>query len=322
MCRLSRLVTVLVSILLVAALGAGGPAPAQASPTTLVVDDDGTATAMDCNAGSQAFSAIQDAINAAQAGDTILVCPGTYAEALSITTNNLTIRGKEKGVIIKPAFNNLIETTSLFSGLPQKAIILVDKASGVTLENLTVDGSAAAAGFSGCSPGFMGMFYRGASGTIKNVTVQGVQLPEDFLGCQIQLGIFVQSGKEGGLAAPGPHLNASVVVTGSTVNEYGKNGITCNEAGTSCRIEGNTVTGIGPTDRIGQNGIQLGFGASGAVLSNTVSKNFYTGTGWVACGILIYRAGGVVSGNTLSENQAGVCNSGSQEVPQHPPAQP
>jgi hypothetical protein len=118
-----------------------------------------------------------------------------------------------------------------------------------------------------------------------------------------------------------------VRVTNSTVTGYGKNGITCNEAGTDCHILGNTVTGVGPTGTIGQNGIQLGFGAHGAVLLNQVAGNFYTGTGWVACGVLLYRAGGVVSGNEFppaasgQQNQVDVCNSGGQSVPQHPPVQ-
>jgi hypothetical protein len=275
------------------------------------------------------YTSIQDAIEDASPGDEISVCPGTYSEALKITKSYLTIRGTDAAsVIVKPEFSQLVKTSSLFSGANHRAIILVDRASGVKLENLTVDGADAASGWPllvGCSEGFFGVFYRGASGVVQGLTVKDVKLGSGLEGCQNQLAVFVQSGKEGGFSAPGPRLNAAVAILSSTVKGYGKNGITCNEAGTTCQVQGNTVTGAGETDKIGQNGIQLGFGANGSVVGNTVKANYYTGTGWIACGILIYRAGGTVSGNTFGTgaeaNQVDVCNSGSQEVPQHPPVQ-
>jgi hypothetical protein len=205
---------------------------------------------------------------------------------------------------------------SLFSGVPLAYIILVDGVSGVTIKNLTVDGSVAnASAF--CDPsGFIGIFYRASSGTIDQVKVTSIGVnvtkePKKPLGCQNHLGIFVQSGY-------GPHLKSDVTITDSTVEDYGKNGITCNEAGTRCIVAGNTVTGIGPTDVIGQNGIQLGFGAHGRVLGNTVSGNAYTPDPVTACGILIFRAGGTVSGNILDGNETTICNSAGVEMPEHP----
>ncbi|GBC83218.1 hypothetical protein HRbin10_02361 [bacterium HR10] len=40
------------------------------------------------------FSSIQDAINRASPGDTILIQAGTYAENLTIAKQGLTLRGK------------------------------------------------------------------------------------------------------------------------------------------------------------------------------------------------------------------------------------
>ena len=106
-------------------------------------------------------------------------------------------------------------------------------------------------------------------------------------------------------------------VTGSTVTGFQKNGITANETGLTATISGNTVTGPDSDENIAQNGIQLGFGATGQILNNTVQDtaeciaascgpdpvNDTQGTG-----ILLSEApGGVtVSGNTVTENDAGL----------------
>lgn len=305
------------------ALGPGGRA--AASPHVLVVDDDGKAVVGDCDALTSAYNSIQAAIGDASPGDTILVCPGTYGEALTIAKGGLTIEGVDGGPTIRPTSG--VVTTSLFSGAQHEAVVLVNKAKNVTLRNLTVDGADAAAKLGVCpTKGLFGIFYRGASGTIDSVHVTNIMFDdpdtEAGIGCQqAHLAIFVQSGKEGGLSAPGPRLKASAVIRDSTVDDYAKNGITCNEAGTFCRIEGNTATGLGLRDDIGQNGIQLGFGATGAVLNNHVTDHNYTGPD-IACGIIVFWAGGVVTGNTFAGNEVDVCNSGSQSVPQHPPVQP
>lgn len=299
------------------ALVLGTGALGWALPATLVVDDDGLAAVGDCDATTSAFPTIQAAVDAAGPGDTILVCPGVYDEQVTIRKAGLTVEGSGiDSTIVKPT--GLPNTaTSLFSEAPLAYIILVDTASGVTLKDLTVDGTAAASRFSGCEPGFIGVFYRAATGSITNVKVTGIQLPPDLLGCQNQLAIFVQSGY-------GPHLKSDVTISGNTIEAYGKNGITCNEAGTRCIIAGNTVRGLGPTHVIGQNGIQLGFGAHGRVLGNTVSGHNYTPEPVTACGILIFRAGGTVSGNEFQDNESNVCNSAGVEVPEHPfrPVQP
>jgi hypothetical protein len=279
-------------------------------PTTLVVDDDGKAALGNCDdpEASAFSSSIQSAINAAAPGDTVFVCPGIYTEQVTIHNKpGVTLEGSGIDLtVVKPTTLSLT-APSLFSGQPLAYIILVDGASGVTIKNLTVDGFGAAGG--SCDPGFIGIFYRASSGTITGVKVTSIKEP---LGCQNRLGIFVQSGY-------GPHLKSDVTITDSTVEDYGKNGITCNEAGTRCIVVGNTVTGIGPTAVIGQNGIQLGFGAHGRVFGNVVSGNVYTPEPVTACGILIFRAGGTVSGNTLDNNETTICNSAGVEMPEHPP---
>jgi hypothetical protein len=72
----------------------GAPAMLAGGPTTHMVDDDGTGGPGTCAGSSPVASRIQDAVDAAGPGDTILVCPGTYEEQVTIEgADDLTIRG-------------------------------------------------------------------------------------------------------------------------------------------------------------------------------------------------------------------------------------
>lgn len=46
---------------------------------------------------------IQEAVDAAEPGDTILLSPGTYRESVRVTTSRLTLRGTGPGTVIAPA---------------------------------------------------------------------------------------------------------------------------------------------------------------------------------------------------------------------------
>jgi hypothetical protein len=82
---------------LATALLAGSVHAAHAA-TTLVVDDDGFGVPGDCNDPTATYSTIQAAVNAAASGDTVQVCPGTYVESVSVTTDDVTLLGAKAGV--------------------------------------------------------------------------------------------------------------------------------------------------------------------------------------------------------------------------------
>ena len=69
------------SVLLIAA-------PVSADPGTLYVDDDGL-----CGGNSPCYTHPQDAVNAANPGDTILVYPGTYDSRFFEVQKYLTLTG-------------------------------------------------------------------------------------------------------------------------------------------------------------------------------------------------------------------------------------
>jgi len=217
------------------------------------------------------FTSIQAAVIAAPPGATILVCPGTYPEQVRIS-KRLTIRGIRVGnenlaSIIPPI---AVANTASFGGTPIAAIVLVERTSSVTLDNLTVDGASNVIG--GCAPSLVGIYYRNASGRILNAAVKNIRLfPDALLGCQGGLGIYAQSGDE-----PGVPRRARLEVLNSSVHDYQKNGITADAAGTELTAVGNAVTGLGPTPAIAQNGVQVSRGAKGRLEGNSVINHIYS----------------------------------------------
>ena len=92
-----------------------------------------------------------------------------------------------------------------------------------------------------------------------------------------------------------------VTVRDNRVSNYGKNGITVNCELATGKITDNVVTGRGPLPPgdWAQNGIQLGWGATGSVRGNTITDHWYLCskkdaaqglcTYWVAAGLLLYN---------------------------------
>lgn len=71
------------------------------------------------------YATIQEAVDAAVEGDLILIAPGTYNEAVQVTTNNIIIRGLDRNTVILDGnfeFDNGIRVVG---------------ANGVALENMT-----------------------------------------------------------------------------------------------------------------------------------------------------------------------------------------
>jgi len=76
--------------------------------------------------GSESGYTIQEAIDNAEAGDVILIKPGTYFENINVSKAGLTIKPETSGVVIQPA-NDSIETVTISE-------------AGVTLTGLNIYG--------------------------------------------------------------------------------------------------------------------------------------------------------------------------------------
>ena len=275
------------------------PATALATHAVqLIVDDD----KVECP--NARFTPIQDAVDAASPGDEIHICKGVYAEQVTIR-KPLDIDA-DSGAILMPSAMRA-NTTSLFNAAPIATALLVADTTGVSISGLSVDG--ANNGISACAPDLIGISFLNASGTLDHIAVRNFKLPASANGCQSGTGIFAQSGG-GGVSR--------VEINNCTVHDFQKNGITADENGTVAVIRRNVVTGLGPTNGAAQNGVQIGFGASGSILNNLVTNNTWAPCtavatcATVATNILVTQSDGVeVSGNTAGISQVNIFVHGS-----------
>jgi hypothetical protein len=156
-----------------------------------------------------------------------------------------------------------------------------------------------------------------ASGTVSDVQVLGLN-QGTASGCQ-EGDAFEFRSTTG---------SRTVLLRDSTATGYQKTGVLVT-GDVAAILDGNTITGYGASTVIAQNGIQVSFGASARVYGNSISGNNYTPKSYTACGLLIYKAGGVggrtKSGpsfverdNTFAANEANVCNYGKGGGPVSP----
>lgn len=248
-----------------------------------------------CKAGVH-FTTIGAAVAAAPLGATVNVCPGVYPEQVTITQSLKlvgivdSLTGHNAAVVVSPPDGVVANTTDLH-GFPVAAQILVDGTSNVTVSNLTIDGSNN--GLTDCATDLEGIFFKNSSGTISNNALRNQILAPELVGCQDGLAIFVEAN------SPQP-----VSILTNSIRNYDKGGIVVDGPGPNATIKGNTVIGIGATDQIAQNGIQVAYGATATITSNNVADNIYTGAFYGSSGILIYGSSGVtVTSNTVDSTQ-------------------
>jgi parallel beta-helix repeat protein len=287
-------------ILLVCSASIAFSAPAARAQTTLTVDDD----KVQCPAA--AYSTIQSAIDAAAPGWSIRVCAGNYNEQLTIT-KAVSIYG-DNGALLEPVTMTANVTTASEA---TAAAIFVNGAQNVNITGLIVDG--AKNGIMECGPFLVGVYYHDASGTVYHNAIRNFELPADLNGCQSGDAIDVTSSG----------VPAQVTINANSINGYQKNGITASDAGTIAKIQNNVVGGAGRTNGAAQNGIQIGFGARGSVLNNTVANHYYLPCNNVetcttaSTGILIFNSDGVtITGNTLQSNQLSIYVQGNKATVQ------
>ena len=316
---------------------------AQASPSSAYWVT--PAGARDCPSG---YATIQAAVSAAESYESahrhgavpvVDICPGTYAEQVTITQSLVLTRGPVRpglgpvtielpaSVGANQASGLSTTTCQLKDGtvnpavqVPQSVIeVCAADASGgnttgttVTASDLTVEGNWPG---SVCYDSLYGVLVGGGAAlNLTDSTVEQVGAVSPLSGCQGGVGVEIGS-------APTSQVGHAVLRDDS-IKTYQKNGITIDGPGSTAQIDGVTVTGAGPTAAVAQNGIQVSFGATASIANSSVSGNNYTGTGGASsAGILVFGGGGskcglgatsplvrhsAFTGNRLSENDMGI----------------
>src|SRR5271156_3600681 len=164
-----------------------------------------------CVSGTQ-FSTIQKALDATPAPDTVKVCPGQYAEQITIS-HPVTLEGIAEGNGAQArivAAGGMTINTTLSGGFPAVAQIYVNNVSGgdVNLTNLEVNGSGNGEG--GTGNYFIGVLYQGSSGKMNQVITSN-QDGTDVTG----LGMWIEGGSS----------SSSVTVENCSVHDFTYGGI-------------------------------------------------------------------------------------------------
>jgi len=241
--------------------------------------------------GYDAFDNIQDGVDNVCDGGTVNVYTGTYTEQVHIT-KSLSLLGialSPKPVITAPPAATRTTYTIPESSRTFDPIVFADGGSGtisITIDNFEIDGNN-----DGGSNTFCGILCRQTTGTISNNDLHSLRGTG-----QETMGIIIYG------------ASSIMTISGNTVIDFTRNGITGIDG--QHNIMGNTVTADGPLPmgNWAQNGIQMGYGAVGSIIGNTVTGCSIINPSWAASGILpVITAGTIqIDNNIISENEVGV----------------
>jgi nitrous oxidase accessory protein NosD len=255
------------------------------------------------------YSNITDAVNAANPGDVIEVCPALYAEQLLIT-KPLTIRGLSASgfgrVLIQPS------TLTNAGGLAFQAVITAMNTTGVTIENLVVDASQNT--LSGCGLGLAGIHFYNSSGSINDNAITGAQVanPQSCTATYPASGFGIRVEA----TQAGPYR---VSIQRNSIHDFTRDGILVSDAANTVDVGGNAISGTGPASGGFQFGIFIAVGAVATVHDNQISMGPCGALSYDNCAKLrsegvtlrVPGEGTIVEHNFISTVQSGIfANSG------------
>ncbi|HDN68164.1 MAG TPA: hypothetical protein ENG23_01065, partial [Methanomicrobia archaeon] len=240
---------------------------------------------------------IQDAIDNADEGDTVVVHEGIYEEQLYIA-KSLDLRAaeseggereSERPEIRAPAEvleEYFIETKMM--SMSATPVVMVNGSSGnisVDITGFVIDGSSA-------SVDIDGIVYYNADGIIEGNEIKNIW------------GQFIEEEKVwlngAGIAV---FSDSNITINENDIHDYTNWGVGI-FANPKAVVTENTVIGLSSKDFPDQCGILI-MGATATVNDNTISGHIYTDEWWYAPAIGFFESNGSAQGNTLTDNQAG-----------------
>jgi hypothetical protein len=275
-----------------------------------------------------AFSSIQTAVSTVPAGSIIDVCPGTYAEQVTIS-QNLALQGisdgKSSQAIIAAPSAELTTTTSIILGTiaPQVEVM----AGPVKITGITVDGSASCPAV---GVHYAAIFYSsGSSGTVnevetrnQNCNLQGVGiLAENGAGASQTVTIENSNIHDNDFAAIYAYSDqmpstlttsiksnfvagedVSIFLKGTVAGSLSGNTIASGALGVYAGSASSSVMGNNLT-LAGSAGTAIEVNAAAVISGNTVNNLSNTGTG---IGLGTAAAGSSVMSNHISNSIVGI----------------
>jgi parallel beta-helix repeat protein len=237
-----------------------------------------------CRSGTR-FSTIQKALDASPAPDTVEVCPGIYAEQITIS-HPVTLEGIEQGngAQVRIVATAMTINTTATDGNPAAAQIFVNNVTGgdVNLTNLLLNGLGNQEGGTGVF--FIGVLYLESSGTINQVTTSN----QDGTGVT-GFGMWIVGGSS----------KSSVTVENCSVHDFSQGGIFATSTATATNLTLALKNDVVSAVSEGVDGIFLDEGTDPTVSGNTVS-------GGTSTGIVMVATEGSITGNTILGSQVGI----------------
>jgi parallel beta-helix repeat protein len=277
--------------------------PVYGVPVTRVVDNDGMASATNCNATDVAHTTIQDGVDAAVSGDTVRVCPGTYDEQVVIDGLDLTLEGFGSTTIVRPSAPAVLSSLytypagTFWPGTVMASIITVTNGDAVTIRNLKVDGVNVTTVPAGAAR-VAGVLYGESGGTVNNVTVTTMVVDG-------------YSTRSYGVDLSATGTSRTVEVKNSHITDWSRNGIQAQGGSLYADLHDNVLVGPGDTlnaDAV-PNGILFIHDVDGNASGNAISGVHTSVTDSRSAGILFYdplAPGIVVASNNISDVDDGI----------------
>ena len=232
------------------------------------------------------YPKIQDAIDAAKAGDTIKVLPGTFTEQLSI--------GKNINLIGSGAISTIIKAPSILNNnvLGRPYIVDINSNAKVTMKGFTIKGPDGTT-----CPRLLGVsVLEDASLNLNSASIKGC----------VQTGLLVGAG---------PQIGHAIVIN-TNIIDYRNAGIFAFGSGSTLIVRSSNIVAAKDSEVSGQGGIEVLIGAKGIIDNNKISgnicntdecgPNFFTQTQGSGINVFDGATGTTVSNNVVVNNDLGI----------------